>query len=367
MSVAVSASVAVVTAKAAIRLTFTATGGNFVRVWCTAAPPGSKLRGKLDKDRLTQTLFVDADSGAAIDYTFDVSGAYQLSATEMTKGAAPYGGGHQGAPDAERTETILGSTALTFYVASAIKSTLGHGQDTADLLLYVAGDSIRETTFSVHGKATPAVENARTDKATTAAEGAAVAIALADLVDTSATDALGDLGVVATGIIDTFNAHIVDASFHNDPDVANEVLDGFRNPTSPEALKRSVSAILKALSSHIRNDNVVTPAGTGSEDWHYVGSLGVVDWPAIPLFESSATVADHVRALADAWRSFEAHRSSADAHGAPDTTHTLTALPPLLNVHRLFLTELASLSPTVPITENSAKTILVHGAGFEES
>ena len=51
----------------------------------------------------------------------------------------------------------------------------------------------------------------------------------------------------------------------------------------------------------------------------------------------------------------------------PDTIWALTPLPKLLDVHRLFLTDIASLNPTVPITENSAKTILVHGAGFEEN
>ena len=66
------------------------------------------------------------------------------------------------------------------------------------------------------------------------------------------------------------------------------------------------------------------------------------------------------------WRSYEAHRISS-VHMTPDTANFLSPLPLLLNVHRLFLQELASLNPTTPITENSAKTILVHGAGFEES
>jgi hypothetical protein len=361
MSVSLAASVAVVTVDAPIRLTFTATTGNFVRVWCTAAPTGSKLRGKLDENKSTRVHVQDSDSGREFDYTFDSSGAYQFAAQELTKGAAPYGGGYQGAPDADRAETLIGETALTFYVATAIKATIGQGQDTGDLILYVANDLIKETTIATHGRATPAVEKPRTDKATTAAEGSALATALADLVGTSATTALGSLSTVTTNAIDKFNLHIASGTFHATPDVDNAISASFRSPTCAEALKRSLAALLKALSAHTRNDSVVTPAGTGSAAWHGT----VVDWASIPLFESSATVADHVRALADAWRSFEAHRTAA-AHLAPDTTNTLTALPKLLNVHRLFLRELASLNPTTPITENSAKTILVHGAGFEE-
>ncbi len=361
MTVALSASIAVAVANKALRLTFTATAGNYVRVWCTAAPPGSKLRGKLDQDKSTRVHVADTDSGKSIDYTFDVAGAYQLAATELTKGAAPYGGGYQRAPDADRAETILGETALTYYVASSIKSSIGHSPDVADLVLHVANNLIRETTVAVHTRPSPAIEKPKTPKAKTAAEGSALATALAALVGTSATAALGSLSTVTTNAIDKFNLHIANGAYHPTPDTGNTISSAFRNPIGPEALKRSVSALLKAINSHIRNDDVTAPAGTGSATWH-----STVNWAAIPLFESSATVADHVRALADAWRSYEAHRASS-AHTAPDNTNTLTALPGLLNVHRLFLTELASLNPTVPITENSAKTTLVHGAGFEET
>src|SRR6188768_1830867 len=107
MSVTLTSSIAVAIAAKPLRLTFTASDGNFVRVWCTAAPTGSKLRGKLDANKSTRVHVVDTDSGKSLDYTFDVAGAYQLAATEMTEGAAPYGGGYQGAPDADRSETIL--------------------------------------------------------------------------------------------------------------------------------------------------------------------------------------------------------------------------------------------------------------------
>lgn len=366
MSITVSSSVAVVIAKAPIRLKFTATTGNFVRVWCTAAPTSSKLREKLDKDKLSRVHVQDSDSGREFDYTFDVAGAYQLAATEITKGAAPYGGGYQGAPDAARAEAIVGETPLTFYVANRLKATIGSGQDTADLVLYVSNNLIQETTIAVHGAATPTIEKPKSNKAKTAAEGSQIAGRLTDLVG-SASGSLGDLSAVATQAIDRFNAHAGSATYHNTADTADNLISAaYRNPSSPEALKRSVSALLKALSSHIRNDSVVTPAGTGSKTWHVIGSILQVDWPAIPLFESSATIAEHVRALADVWRSFEAHRASS-AHNAPDSVNALTALPILLDVHRLFLADIANLHPTTPNTENPAKTTLVHGAGFEES
>lgn len=362
MTVSVESSIAVAIVKAPLRLTFTASSGNFVRVWCTAAPPGSKLRGKLDTNGASRVHVASTDSGKAFDYTFDIAGAYQLAATELTEGAAPYGGGYEGAPDADRSEVILGETALTFYVASALKATVGQGQDTAELVLYVANDMIQETTLAVHGVATPAVQKPKTGKARTATEGAVLINRLNDLVGVTASSALGDLAAVITDAIDKFNLHAGNATWHDAADNDNQIADAFRNPTSPEALKRSISALLKSLSAHVRNDSIETPEGTGSAAWH-----SHVDWVAIPLFESSASVTEHLRALADAWRVFEAHRVSSAAHDTPDTTNGLTTLPTLLDVHRLFLTQLASLSPTVPNTENSAKTILVHGAGFEEN
>ena len=364
MAVTLSSSVAVVTAAAPIRLTFTATAGNFVRVWCTAAPTGSRLRGKLDADKSTRVHVQDTDSSKAFDYTFDVAGAYQLAASELREGAAPYGGGYQGAPDAERSEVIIGESALTFYVAAALKTTLGQGPDIADLVLFVSNDAICETTIAVHGRSSPAIEKPKSNKAKTAAESAAVTSRLPDLLG-SAAGAIGDLSAIVTDAIDKFNNHAQSSIFHNAADTSNLISAAFRNPTSPESLRRSVSVLLKSLSSHIRNDSVVTPAGTGTAAWHVISSIQQVDWEAIPLFESASS-SDQIRAIADAWRSFEAHRASA-AHNTPDAANALGELPVILDVHRLFLAELASLNPTAPNTENPAKTILVHGAGFEES
>ncbi len=366
MAVTLASSIAVAIASKPVRLTFTASAGNFVRLWCIAAPAGSKLRAKLDENKASRTHVLDTDSGAAFEYTFDASGAYQFAAAEFTKGAAPYGGGYQGAPDAAPAETSLGETPISFYVASKLKATLGVGADTADLVLYVANTTIQSTSLAIQGLATPAVQKPKTDKATTAAENSALLTAIAGLVASSAADALGDAGAVVTDFIIDFNAHISDAAFHDTTDDgANRISSEYRNPTTPAALKQALAQCLKALSAHIRNDSAATPIGTGTSQWHQIGGAGIVDWSSLPLFESTSTISEHMRGLADMHRSFESHRASA-AHLAPDITHGLSALPALLAVHSIFLAQLAAISPAAPVTDNSAKTLLVHGAGFEE-
>jgi len=366
MSVALASSIAVAVAKKPLRLTFTASAGNFVRVWCTAAPAGSKLRGKLDENNAARVHAFDTDSARAIEYTFDVSGAYQFAAAEFIKGAAPYGGGYQDAPNSAPAETSLGETPLTFYVASKLKATLGFGADVADLVLYAANTVIQSTSLAVQGLATPTVQKPKTDKATTAAENAALLTAVAALAGSTAALALGDIGALVTDFIIDFNAHIADAAFHDTADSsANRISSEYRNPTTPDALKQSIAQILKALSAHIRNDSATTPTGTGSSGWHQINGAGVVDWASLPLFASTGTISEHVRGLADAQRCFESHRVSS-AHLAPDTVHALDPVPKLLTVHSLFLAQLAAISPPAPVTDNSAKTVLVHGAGFEE-
>jgi len=366
MSVSLSTSIAVPIAKKPVRLAFTASSGNFVRAWCTAAPLGSKLRAALDKDASARVHAFDADSGRQLDYTFEVSGAYQFAAQELVKGAAQYGGGYQNAPNSAPAERLLGETAIAVHVAAGLKASLGTSTDQADLLLYVTDSTIQPTLLAVHGVASPAIQGAKTDRAKTAAQNAGVVAAVAALAGTSAATSLGTLGTVATDFIDKFNAHIVGGSFHATTDGAdNHIPRDFRNPTTADALKRTLGRILKSLSNHIRNDTYSNPAGTGVAQWHQLGGENVVDWTSLPLFESSSKISEHVRALADAWRSYEAHRGSA-AHTAPDNTNVLSALPPLLHVHELFLAELAKLSPSAPLTDNSAKTLLVHGAGFEE-
>lgn len=366
MAVSLATSIAVPIANKQTHLTFTATTGNFVRLWCTAAPVGSKLRTKLDVDVSARVHVLDADSARQYPYTFEVAGAYQFAATELTKGAAPYGGGYQTAPNSAPAEIVLGETALTLFVASRLTATMGIGGDTANLVLYVADTTIRQTTLAVQGEATPAIEKPKTDKASTAAGNAGLLAALALLAGVNAATSLGDLSALATDFIDKFNAHVQSSVFHYTGDIsANVIPSAFRNPANAEALKRALAIILRSLSAHIRNDSASAPVGTGALTFHVISTVGVVDWASMPLFESTSTISEHVRGLADAHRAFESHRPAA-AHLVPDNTNVLTALSPLLNVHALFLAGLANLSPPAPVTDNSAKTVLVHGAGFQE-
>lgn len=367
MTVTLSTAVAVPIPKQTLRFTLTASDGNFVRLWCTAAPIGSRLRSNLDKDAATRVHVIDTDSGRDVEYSFEVAGAYQLQADEFRKGAAAYGGGYQGAPDTAPAETLLSSTPITLYVANQLKMAIGHGSDLADLVIHVLSDQVVATSLAAQGVFTPAVQKPRGPKAATAATSADVLAAVASLAGQDAGTVVGDLSALATSAVDRFNAHIASGTFHAIADSSsNKIAPEFRNPNSPEALKRTVGALLKALAAHIRNDSVIAPQGIGSSQWHKIAGLGLVDWPSVPLFESTSSISEHVRGLADFCRAFEAHRGSS-AHTNPDETNGLGTLPQLITVHGLFLNAIAASNPVAPVTENSAKTTLVHGAGFEEN
>ncbi len=364
MTVSLSTSIAVPIANKSLRLTFDATTGNFVRVWCTAAPQGSKLRKKLDENKAARVHVFDCDSGKPTEFTLEAPGAYQLVATEFTKGAAPYGGGYQFAPNADQSETRIGETALTLYVATPLKSVLGIGADTAELVLYVLNDTIRETTYSLHGVATPVIQKPKSQKAGIASADASLAAVVNSLIGEPASTAIGSLGQLATYFIDKYNFHVASTGYHAAADADNSIPASFRNPTTEKSLRATVTLLLTSLASHIRNDSRIAVGGTGSVGTHVISFVRVVDWSSIPLIEGSSTMADHVRALADFWRAYESHRGSS-VHLVPDPFN-LAPLSKVLDAHRIFLASVASLNPTVPNTENAAKAVLVNGAGFEE-
>jgi hypothetical protein len=69
-------------------------------------------------------------------------------------------------------------------------------------------------------------------------------------------------------------------------------------------------------------------------------------------------------AIGDTWRAYEAHRLS-DAHETDDTTNTLTALPKLADVHRLFLAALATTAPAAAPGQSTGAAQLIAN-GFTE-
>lgn len=345
------------------RLSLAATVGNFVRVWCTDAPPGSKLRAELDATGATQVVVAAGEAGQNIPFTADRGGAYVFRVEEITKGASQFGGVYDTDPNKAPSETLVGAPVIrTLYFASPLTCNLGAGQDTAELLIYVLQDEIIATTASLHGVVSPALRNTKTGLAKVAAESTAVRSAVTALVGTAST-ILGTTSTWLDSLIDAFNAHRADATVHASPDTDNVVKADFRGATTTEGQKRSVGAIRKALDNHLRNDNpAATTPGTGSAAYH-----SAADWTSAALPLSASDQLATLVSAADAYRAYDAHRANTAVHAAPDTTHFAAPPSTLLALHVEFLKQLAAQTPMTPPNEHSAKSLLMSGGGFKEA
>lgn len=352
-----------------MRLKFAATGGgNFVRVWCTDAPPDSDLKTQLTKLGASRVkvfegdVSSDAEKGTAFEFQPDNGGKYVLTAQEYTRGASSYGGGYAGDPNGYASETAIGSeTSVSVVVGDRHEITMGVAPNTATLVLYVWDDRARRTAFDLHGETTPAIINPSSPKAATAAADAtivAAALALADA--TSGTLVSTIIGVPSsslTNLITKFNAHLTQGGVHASSDSDNSIAASFKSPTSPQAIARSAAEVLRKLDRHMRNDS---GSGTGSASSVYHSASA--DWTNLLQVLSAGDLGASLVATAEAWRAYEAHRMST-VHAASDTTNTLTALSPLLDLHRAFMDVLAQSNPTTPATQNSGTTRLLHSAG----
>jgi hypothetical protein len=347
------------------KLGIAATAGNYVRVWCTDAPPGSKLRSTLDSSGATQVSVGEGDAGRSLQFTADKGGAYVFRVEEITRGASAYGGVYDTDPNKAPAETLLAHAAVTLYFASPLTCLLGIGQDTAELLLHVLDEQIIATTADLHGVVSPALRSTRTGAAKVAAESAAVRAAVQQLVGL-ATAALGNVTGWLDSLLGAFNAHCARDASHFSVDTANPVPVEFLHAATTEGQKRSVAALRKSLDNHMRNDNPAAAApGTGSAGFHN-GAGGKVDWANIVLPTAPSDQLSVLVSAADAYRAFEGHRISG-VHSTADNTNAAPTPPPLLALHIAFVRQLATQSPVNPANEHPAKSLLLSGGGFKEA
>lgn len=356
-------------------ITLTQSGANFARLWVTAAPPGSELRRKLDDSKQSRVEVYTGDGGpdAPWRFRFDVGGKYTFVAQEYVKGAAAYGGGYQGAPEGNPSETKVGSeSTLSVFVGQRLTSTIAAAGESVELVVWVWDTSIRETTAGVHGEDSPAlVKETPTAREQAAIESTAVQAALAALIDQTAVSAAGSpatiIGLGIGGFIKEWNDHVANATAHANPDADNAIPVGLAGAASAKNLRDTVNEILPYVRQHYLNDAVKGGLASGRDSGDYHNVTGKKnDNVNLPLIESAGSDADAYWALAELWRSYEAHRAST-VHSSEDSTNTLTALPPLLEVARQVFAVWASTNPATPQTQSTAGITLISVAGFEES
>src|SRR3954463_14970366 len=181
------------------------TTGTHVRIWCLAAPPGTKLRKQLDESRagritIAAQLPISTDSQRSeLTLTLEKGGGYVLQVDELVVGNVDYPGftgGYEGDPRGAPGETVKSNGVTAIYVAQGFTIQLGCGADTATLKLYVHDDSVIQTEQAVHGETTPRIDlgSSATARARLAAENSSVRDAAAALASQLATTLVGDIG-----------------------------------------------------------------------------------------------------------------------------------------------------------------------------
>ncbi len=352
--------------------TLTGSGANFVRVWVTIAPPDSELRAKLDESTQNRFEVHTGPGGAAVPwkFKFDKGGKYTLVAQEYTLGANASGGGYRDSPASAPSETKVGAeVTLSLFIGQRMTAEIGANGDSATLVLWVWDQTIRATSLGVHGEVTPALQNDNpTPRARAAIESATIVAALAALVNTTASSAVGLAEDHIDAFITYWNAHRSQGGVHNASDTDNSVPAGLAVAASTSSLKDAISEILPKMRYHYTNDAVVggTVNGRDSADYHQITGSNRNDNRNLPIITGVDDVSAYW-AIAELHRSYEAHRVSTVVHTAADATNALPALSPLLALASLFFGVLASTSPTVPPAQSTGAFKLITNASFAET
>jgi hypothetical protein len=332
---------------------------NFVRWSITSAPEGSALRKKLDASEKTQSKVHDGDLAQPYELKLDIGGRYTFLVEEFERGAAPNGGGWKGAPQSAQSETKLDETSLVLEVGQKLECTLGVNQDTAKLRLYVFGDYVRATTVAVHDEATPAVVNPTTQKARNVAEASYVVDEVEALADVEAADITGSIATVFADLRSTIDGHLGNAVAHNGADSYNLAGAGY-GASSPAAAGASIDALRRKLESHMANTDATGPSGGYHDNPDNAARFAAAG--------AGSSRLNQMIALADLWRVYESHRGHAAPgiaiHNSVDATNVPDDLPPLMEIHRLFISGLESTTINTPSTTNEAAAYLTQQAGF---
>ena len=362
--------------EAAVTIPLAQSGSNYVRLWVTNAPPESKWREKLEAagDSRSRIQVYEGPGTSTHQWreTFDKGGRYVFKAQEYLRGSA-FGGGYQHDPDSAPSETKVGAeTDYELFIGQRVASEIGVVGDRATLVFWIWDESIRATTKGVHGEATPAIQSdSPTTRVQVAIETTTVQTALDALVGVTAAAAAGTVATIMSDMARQISDHMQNAggAYHDVADVENDIPAGLRTGPTPAGLATWVNSMLPYIRQHYTNDAVLggVDSGVDSGNYHNVGGVKVNDRENMPLFDSVGEK-EAYWALADLWRSFEAHRVSVVVHNSADSTNALAALPVLLQVAALFYGVMASLSPTTPDTQSDGVVQLIAKTNcFEET
>lgn len=347
---------------------------NFIRVWVTVAPVGSSLDKSIKNTQDQRNRFEVFNGTPGSDFplntSFDKGGKYTFVIQEYKKGSG-YGGAYQGDPDGGDLEQQLGSEQTVYiFIGQRLTQVIGPAQARSVITLWVWDDTIRTTFKSIHGEDTPSITaTPLTDRIKSSIDSSEVKTALANLVGVNCNTAIGALSTYVNDYFDNWNAHAVNTSVHNDPDSFNRLDSSLRSASTSSTLKDFVNKSISLQKMHYLNDNALdfasamsgTQVGPGLADFHDAS-----DRMHLSLYSSVGSFDEAFGALVDLIRCYEAHRITMGVHSNIDGTNVMSALSPLMLVHKAYLSNIATDNPTPPEAQSAGAQILISAAGFKE-
>lgn len=353
-----------------VKLAFVASTGTRVRLFIKSAPQDSKFAKELSDSAAQRVQVYSGDIATPFEFFPDVGGVYTFTAQEIqvptfpgafkgdTRGFIDIGGGTLG------TEKVLGETDVTLNVGVRLLFQLGARPDLASLVLWVWGDTIHATTVALHGETTPAIINPVTPRSKTAAKSATVTSALAPLDGMTATTARGSDSTIATLVGNIWSrtmSHYASAVFHANADGDNIIGTAFLpNAIAPDSLNVFVNKALQSLKRHYTNDKDGTGVGSAAgSSYHKPGGTITSDFGNAALFQGVSSPDDTLNGIADAIRSYEAHRIDTTVHNSADNTNNISAsVPQLITIMKTFMTATAASTPSAAVGDASGAALL---------
>jgi hypothetical protein len=349
------------------RLQFACTaGGNYIKVFLTAAPRASTHHATLERLESSGVLIHEGPDSVEWLFTADAPGVYAVNLQEIRRSASDFGGSFEGDTRGYTSQELLSTTSTSVTTGTRMTMPVGSGVDIGTLVLYMFGTTCRGTTEDEHGEVTPAIVECRTPRIETAARSANVVAALTALRNRDPAALMSSVPATVFGnIAATFALHRASAVFHDNADTDNVVDSSYYFPENPKRLAESVGRLLQAFRRHQQNDDG-TGVGNGAYHQSGGGTTNASDYDHATTVDVPGSQEEAIRALADLWWAYEAHRADG-IHAAADGANTLTALGPvsIWQVHRYVLSELASVAPTAHATDNAGAVTLSAGFGMK--
>lgn len=224
--------------------------------------------------------------------------------------------------------TILETSTVRIYFGERVNVPLQAGNDSAQLVLYVWDDTIRETTFAQHGIDSPAIENPRRSKIVDIAmQDESLKEKVSALVGVTVTSLLSGVSSLFNEVRAMYASHAGSSTYHASADTDNAVPSTWSAGDSKSA-EASIAKLYQALEAHTKKLRLLEPASVidGDVTWAVVHYLQEGTSSCLTSGYASGTVSQ-ISAIVDIYYRIKTHASVSAAHKAAQSIGPLSSHP----------------------------------------